>query len=59
MTGNKSWGGGAGDHTPSQQGGGGRRQRRVSNDPDVVQVITKDLIRKIKYVQRFSTVCIM
>lgn len=26
----------------------GRRQRRVSSDPDVVEVITKDLIRKIR-----------
>lgn len=57
MTGNRSWG------TPStmttrpsifsgegERGGveKGRRQRRVSSDPDVVEVITKDLIRKIR-----------
>ena len=60
MSGNRSWGtpsstrpsvlsgesercGGGGGG-----GGGGRRGRRVSSDPDVVEVITKDLIRKIR-----------
>ena len=55
MSGNRSW------VTPSSTrpsvlsgeserrgGGGGRRGRRVSSDPDVVEVITKDLIRKIR-----------
>ena len=53
MTGNRSWGGssapdlyGADTSAGSLKKRTGRR--RISNDPEVVQVITKDLIRKIK-----------
>ena len=53
MSGNRSWD--ASSYSgPSvlsgegERGSGGRRGRRVSSDPDVVEVITKDLIRKIK-----------
>lgn len=60
MTGNRSWGGSsAPDLSPLGGGGGGGSsssqvgrktgRRRMSNDPEVVQVITKDLIRKIRY----------
>ena len=57
MTGNRSWGPpSTATSVPSVLSGegerrakdGGRRGRRVSSDPDVVEVITKDLIRKIR-----------
>ena len=54
MSGNRSWGTPL-TTIPSVLSGEGerggektRRQRRVSSDPDVVEVITKDLIRKIR-----------
>ena len=53
MTGNRSWGGSsAPDLTPggSSQVNKKAGRRRMSNDPEVVQVITKDLIRKIRYI---------
>ncbi|XP_064407345.1 cilia- and flagella-associated protein 45-like [Halichondria panicea] len=47
MTGNRSWGSSS---TPSVSTSDGVKTRgqRVSNDPEVIQVISKDLIRKIK-----------
>ena len=53
MCGNRSWDTSSSATRPSVlsgegERGGQRRQRRVSRDPDVVEVITKDLIRKIK-----------
>ena len=65
MTGNRSWGGSSDpDLSPSlgggssQVGGGkkkaGGRGRRMSNDPEVVQVITKDLIRKIRFAHSYN-----
>ena len=54
MTGNRSWGGSsAPDLYGGESTGAGSLtkrtgRRRISNDPEVVQVITKDLIRKIK-----------
>ena len=56
MTGNRSWGGdSAPDLSPGglAEGSGSQKKtgrRRMSNDPEVVQVITKDLIRKIRFV---------
>ncbi len=65
MTGNRSWGGSsAPDLSPLGGGGGssqvgkkagGRGRRRMSNDPEVVQVITKDLIRKIRFELQYVT----
>ena len=56
MTGNRSWGGSSvPDLSPlggsSSQVGKKTGRRRMSNDPEVVQVITKDLIRKIRYTE--------
>lgn len=55
MCGNRSWDDSSGGRPSVLSGEGergtgktGRRGRRVSSDPDVVEVITKDLIRKIK-----------
>ena len=65
MTGNRSWGGSsAPDLSPSLGGGSsqvvgkkkaGGRGRRMSNDPEVVQVITKDLIRKIRFIHSYNS----
>ena len=54
MTGNRSWGGSSAPDLSPLSGGSGsqvskKTGRRMSNDPEVVQVITKDLIRKIRY----------
>ena len=65
MTGNRSWGGSsAPDLSPSLGGGSSQvggskkkargRGRRMSNDPEVVQVITKDLIRKIRFTHSYN-----
>ena len=55
MTGNRTW---SSDSTDMGQTGQREksetmakyRSRRMSSDPEVVQIITKDLIRKMKYV---------
>jgi hypothetical protein len=65
MTGNRSWGGSSAPDLSPLGGGGGSSQvgkkaggrRRMSNDPDVVQVITKDLIRKIRF-ELIAILCI-
>lgn len=54
MTGNRSWGGSSAPDLPlgSLDSGSPTKKtgrRRMSNDPEVVQVITNDLIRKIRY----------
>ena len=53
MTGNRGWGNtSAPEFSSAMSSAGSRRgvRRRMSNDPDVVEVITKDLIRKIRYI---------
>lgn len=48
MTGNRTW---TVSTTTEEEGVGGekgRRRRRVSNDPEVVQLVTKDLIRNLR-----------
>ena len=60
MSGNRSWGTSSsiGPSVLSGEGERGRgRGRRVSSDPDVVEVVTKDLIRKIKCVCVCVCVC--
>lgn len=46
MTGNRTWSDSS--STAEVEEEKGKRRRRVSNDPDVVQLITKDLIRNLK-----------
>ena len=61
MSGNRSWctSSSIGPSVLSGEGERGRgRGRRVSSDPDVVEVITKDLIRKIKCVCVCVCVCV-
>ena len=51
MSGNRSWDNSSSTRPSVLSGEGERRQRRerrVSSDPDVMEVITKDLIRKIR-----------
>lgn len=58
MSGNRAWGGSSAPDLSSGGSGSGTNKRtakrRMSNDPEVVQVITKDLIRKIRYVQSIN-----
>ena len=53
MCGNRSWDPSLSDGRPSVlsgegERGRGRRGRRGRSDPDVVEIITRDFIRKIK-----------
>lgn len=56
MTGNRAWSvssttetvGQTGQRERSETMGKEKRSRRMSHDPEVVQIITKDLIRKMK-----------
>lgn len=52
MTGNRAWSSGTLDtveeERPGAKGRKDKRSRRMSDDPEVVQIITSDLIRKLK-----------
>jgi hypothetical protein len=51
MTGNRSWD--VSSTSCSEEGcvagEKGKRKRRISNDPEVMQLVTKDLIRDLRY----------
>ena len=46
MTGNRTWTASEGESVMGEEKG--KRQRRVSNDPEVMQLVTKDLIRNLR-----------